>query len=92
MLMRTILFPVRFLVTRPELRAPPPHHIFLCLQLRTMFKVVVVPSWRVAQFAWASPMYTGGMHVIKILGPPLTPLSVLFQGHLSQERRRVEQR
>ena len=48
------------------------------------------PIWGVTQFSSVSPMYTRGLHVIKLLFVFPLLVCLLLQGGLSQEPRRVE--
>lgn len=50
----------------------------------------LLPFWGVVQFSWVSLVYTGGMHVIKLLFVFLLLLHLVLQGGLSQEPRRKE--
>lgn len=44
----------------------PQPNIF-CLYLGMVFNVVAWALWGVPQFFWVSPVYTGGIYVIKFL-------------------------
>ena len=52
---------------KPPITSLPPTTPFFHLQLVKVFEVVALSHFRVTQFSWVFPMYTGGIHVVKLL-------------------------